>query len=74
MSADCIALVGPRAAGKSTLGAALAESLGWPVHDTDELIAGAVGCAVGEHLGRVGEQEFRRDEERVCLGPLVLCG
>lgn len=68
----CIALLGPRGAGKSTIGKALGPALGWPVVDTDELIAARVGCSAGAYLARAGEPAFRHVEEVVCrwaLGP-----
>ena len=68
---DCLALVGPRAAGKSTLARALAPRLGWPAFDTDDLLAARVGCPAGEYLAREGESAFRREEEAVCLEALA---
>ncbi len=62
-----VALVGPRGAGKSTLGRALSARLGAALVDTDERIAAAVGAPAGEFLARAGEAEFRAVEERVCL-------
>ena len=71
MTIECVALIGPRAAGKSTLAAALGDRLGWPVQDTDALLEASVGCPAGEHLARVGERRFRSDEEPVCLCALA---
>lgn len=71
MALDCVALVGPRAAGKSTLARALGPRLGWPVLDTDDLLAARVGLPAGEYLSREGESAFRREEERVCLEALA---
>lgn len=71
MTVECLALVGPRAAGKSTLAVALGARLGWPTHDTDELLAAQVGCSVGDYLARAGEAAFRREEEGICLGVLA---
>ena len=62
----CIALVGPRGAGKSTLGRALAARLGWLALDTDDLIAARVGMSAGDYLVHAGEPEFRRIEAVVC--------
>ena len=73
-----LALVGPRAVGKTSLGRALAERLGWPMIDGDELIAAEVGQAAGDYLSAVGENVFRSLEERLSCtalarrGPLVL--
>jgi len=45
--------------------------LGWPVLDTDDLLAARVGCPAGEFLEREGESAFRREEEVVCLEALA---
>lgn len=50
----CISLVGMAGAGKSTVGRALAEQLGWRQVDTDSLIEAYFGAplqAVFDHLG-----------------------
>jgi shikimate kinase len=70
-SPRCIALVGPRAAGKSTLARALGARLGWLVLDTDDLLAARVGMAAGDYLLRAGEPEFRRVEAVVCAHALT---
>jgi len=65
-----LALVGPRGAGKTTLGIAVAARLQWPFRDADHLLAARVGEAAGDHLARVGEPRFREIEEAVCLEAL----
>jgi shikimate kinase len=65
-----VALVGPRAAGKSTAGALLAQRLGFAFVDSDERLAQVHGMAAGEQLARHGEVEFRRREAAVVL-PLL---
>ena len=60
-----VALVGPRAAGKSTVLPLLAELLSWQGVDTDALIGLQAGSSAGLHLARVGEAAFRRCEEQV---------
>ena len=55
-----VALVGPRAVGKSTRAAAVAARLGWPFVDTDHELARQVGQPAGEFLASRGEAEFRR--------------
>lgn len=76
-------LVGPRGAGKSTVGAALAGRLGVPFVDTDADLAQQAGEPVGALLTRVGEPQFRIREaacvaaalERVCsTGGVVALG
>lgn len=67
----CIALVGLRATGKSTIGRALAAHLGWSFADTDALLADRVGCAAGDYLRSAGEARFRAAEEEVCLDALA---
>lgn len=69
-----VALVGPRAVGKSTLGAAVAARLGWPFVDTDLELARQVGQSAGEFLASRGEAEFRRSEARVVLAALATPG
>jgi len=66
-----IVLVGPRAAGKSTLARALGARLGWRILDTDELIAVRVGSAASVFLAKSGEAAFRAVEQEVCVAALV---
>jgi shikimate kinase len=73
-----IVLVGMRASGKTTLGRALAARLGWPLRDSDEVLAAAVGRPAGEWLAAVGEAAFRAREQAIVLdllsgkGPAVI--
>lgn len=60
-----VVLVGPRAAGKTTLGKALADTLGWGFRDTDDLVAAAVGQPAEDYLRSAGEEAFRKAEEPV---------
>lgn len=67
----CLALVGMRGAGKSTLGKALAESLGLEFHDTDRLFERRHG-PIAAFVERRGWPAFRELEEDVlaaCLAP-----
>jgi shikimate kinase len=57
--ARSLALVGLSGTGKSTLGRALAEALGWPLLDTDALIIGAQGRPVAAIFAELGEAPFR---------------
>ena len=59
-----IVLIGMRAAGKTTLGRALAGRLSRPFVDIDELIGELAGRPADEVLARDGEPAFRALEER----------
>jgi shikimate kinase len=65
VKATTLAFVGPRGAGKSTLGRLVAASLRLPFFDADEALALAVGMGASDYLRSRGEPEFRRVEERV---------
>jgi shikimate kinase len=54
-----IFLVGFMGCGKSTVGHALAEELGWRFADLDEVIEKNEGCTVAEIFDRRGEAAFR---------------
>lgn len=72
-----IALIGLSGSGKSTVGRLLAERLGWPLRDTDALIAAAAGRSVPQIFAEEGEARFR-DQEAAALraalegGPCVV--
>lgn len=55
-------LVGFMGSGKSTIGRALAERLGWEFVDLDESIEAAEGTSISEIFDTRGEAEFRRIE------------
>jgi shikimate kinase len=57
-----VVLIGPPAAGKSTVGALLAGELGLPFADTDDLVAKAAGKPVGDVFIEDGEAAFREHE------------
>jgi shikimate kinase len=57
-----VVLVGPPAAGKTTVGRLLAERLSVPFVDTDDLVVARAGKPVGEIFVDDGEEEFRRLE------------
>lgn len=59
-----IALVGLRGAGKSTLGAMLAEDLGFPFVELSREIEKFAGCSVGEIQNLYGQNAYRRYERR----------
>ena len=60
----CIALIGLRGAGKSTLGAMLAEDLGYPFIELSREIEKFAGCSVGEIQNLYGQNAYRRYERR----------
>lgn len=72
-----IVLVGMMGAGKSAVGAALAQRLGVPFRDSDHEIEAAAAMSIGEIFARDGEVFFRAREAEViarlmALGPGVL--
>ena len=59
-----IALIGLRGAGKSTLGAKLAESLGLPFVELDHEVEKEAGAQLAEVFAMYGQEAFRRFERR----------
>ena len=59
-----IALLGLRGAGKSTLGAKLAEALGAPFIELDQEVEKEAGQRLGEVFAMYGQEAFRRFERR----------
>lgn len=59
-----IVLVGLPTSGKSTVGRLVAERLGRPFVDTDELTARRVGMPVADHIRRHGEPAARAEESK----------
>ena len=59
-----VALIGLRGAGKSTLGAKLAESLKVPFVELDKEVEKEAGAALGEVFALYGQDAFRRFERR----------
>jgi shikimate kinase len=74
---DRVLLVGMMAAGKSTVGWLLADRLGWPYYDNDDLLRRAVGVGTRTVLEQRGEAALRRAESAALTvalteaGPLV---
>lgn len=62
-----IMLIGMPGSGKSTIGAALAESLGRKLVDVDQCIVELAGCSIPEIFAKDGEEGFRKIEH------LALC-
>jgi 3-dehydroquinate synthetase/shikimate kinase len=65
-----VALVGFMGAGKTTVGADVAERLGRPLVDVDREVELATGTTVAELFDQHGEAAFRRHEERQALAAL----
>jgi XRE family aerobic/anaerobic benzoate catabolism transcriptional regulator len=59
-----VALVGLRGAGKSTLGAMLAEDLGFPFVELSREIEKFAGCSISEIQALYGQTAYRRYERR----------
>ena len=59
-----VALVGLRGAGKSTLGAMLAEDLGFPFVELSRQIEQFAGCSISEIQALYGQNAYRRYERR----------
>lgn len=65
-----VALLGVRGAGKSTIGAALADRLGAPFVELDQSIEQAAGLTLGEIFELHGEAHYRRLERDALEGAL----
>jgi shikimate kinase len=61
-SARAVFLVGFMGSGKSTVGPALARTLGWEFIDLDRKIEARAGCSVAEIFRSQGEPQFRELE------------
>jgi len=59
-----VALIGLRGAGKSTLGALLAEDLGYPFVELSREIEKFAGCSISEIQALYGQNAYRRYERR----------
>jgi XRE family aerobic/anaerobic benzoate catabolism transcriptional regulator len=60
----CVALIGLRGAGKSTLGQMLADDLGFPFVELSREIEKFAGCSVSEIQALYGQNAYRRYERR----------
>lgn len=75
-----VVLVGFMGAGKTAVGRALAERLGFELYDTDEMVVAEAGRSIAEVFAREGEQGFREREAdavlRACAGTgrVIACG
>ena len=61
----CVLLTGPMGAGKSRVGRALAQVLGWGFVDTDTEVERAARMKIAEIFAREGEAGFRKRERAV---------
>lgn len=57
-----VVLIGFSGSGKSRIGRALAQRLGWPLVDTDARLVSRFGCSIGEFFRVHGEAAFRSAE------------
>ena len=64
VASPCIALIGLRGAGKSTLGRMLADDLGFPFVELSREIERFAGCSVAEIQALYGQNAYRRYERR----------
>jgi shikimate kinase len=67
--ANAIALIGFMGAGKSAVGRELSRRIGWPRHDTDEMIRQQFGISIPDIFAQHGEPAFR-DAETALLKAL----
>lgn len=66
MTSGRLALVGAPAAGKTTVGRLVADRLGAPFTDTDELLAERLGLSLPEAWANLPEQRIVEAEAEVC--------
>jgi len=66
---NAISLIGFMGAGKSAVGRELSRRIGWPRHDTDEMIREQFGISIPDIFARHGEPAFR-DAETTLLKTL----
>lgn len=66
-----LVLIGAPGAGKTTVGAAVADRLGCTFVDTDELVARAAGQPISDLFVTVGERRVRELEERAVFEALA---
>jgi len=69
-----LVLVGMPTSGKSTVGRLVAERLGRPFLDTDELAAQRVGMPVADYIERRGEAAYRAEEANAVVAACAVAG
>lgn len=62
-----VVLIGFMGAGKSAVGQALADELGWTLCDTDRMVESSAGMSVAEIWAAEGEEGFRAREHDAIL-------
>jgi len=62
-----IFLLGYMGSGKTTLGAALAQDLGWQFQDLDQVLEANLGMSVGTFIDTHGELKFRKAEHEALM-------
>ncbi|MGX7108858.1 shikimate kinase [Facklamia miroungae] len=60
-----LVFIGMPGVGKTTLGKKLADQLGRPFLDTDQLIEAVIHQPISEYISKVGEKSFRDLEEKI---------
>ena len=65
-----IYLIGPMGSGKSTVGRALAQRMGYEFVDADDFLVDRIGKSIPDIFAEEGESKFR-DYEAECLGELA---
>lgn len=65
VSAKNVILIGPRGCGKSSVGRAVAERLGWTFVDTDARVEARAGRSIRAIFAAEGEAHFRELEARI---------
>ena len=63
--APCITLIGMAGAGKSTVGYALAQELGWALVDSDHLIEATYGARLQDITDALGKSAFLDTEAKI---------
>jgi shikimate kinase len=75
-----VVLIGFMGAGKSVVGRALADRLGYELFDTDAMVEESAGCRIADLWDSEGEEGFRAREHdavlRACAGSrrVIACG